>query len=110
MVATQFFYTLSLIAMLIAILFVTMYLLCIDDYYKISVLKWTGIDLIVAGNVFKAVLPPKVLMLKPRCCSKSASRGLVVTQHKVCLGEHPITLFKAIVTPLYGFDESKLIH
>jgi len=49
MVATQFFYTLSLIAMLIAILFVTMYLLCIDDYYKISVLKWTGIDLIVAG-------------------------------------------------------------
>ena len=51
MVATQFFYTLSLIAMLIAILFVTMYLLCIDDYYKISVLKWTGIDLIAAGNL-----------------------------------------------------------
>ena len=50
MVATQFFYTLSLIAMLIAILFVTMYLLCIDDYYKISVLKWTGIDLITAGE------------------------------------------------------------
>jgi hypothetical protein len=50
MVATQFFYTLSLIAMLIAILFVTMFLLCIDDYYKISVLKWTGIDLIVAGS------------------------------------------------------------
>jgi hypothetical protein len=49
MVATQFFYTLSLIAMLIAILFVSMYLLCIDDYYKISVLKWSGIDLIVAG-------------------------------------------------------------
>jgi hypothetical protein len=49
MVATQFFYTISLIAMLIAILFVTMYLLCIDDYYKVSVLKWTGIDLIVAG-------------------------------------------------------------
>ena len=60
MVATQFFYTLSLIAMLIAILFVTMYLLCIDDYYKISVLKWTGIDLIVAGNVFKSRFTPKV--------------------------------------------------
>jgi hypothetical protein len=28
-----------------------MYLLCIDDYYKISVLKWTGIDLIVAGMI-----------------------------------------------------------
>jgi len=54
MVATQFFYTLSLIAMLIAILFVSMYLMCIDDYYKINVLKWTGIDLIVAGKeIFK---------------------------------------------------------
>ena len=110
MVATQFFYTLSLIAMLIAILFVTMYLLCIDDYYKISVLKWTGIDLIVAGNVFKSRFTPKVLMLKPRCCSKLALRSLVVTQQKVCLGEHAITVFKAIVTRCTGLNEPKLIH
>ena len=26
-----------------------MYLLCVDDYYRVSVLRWTGIDLIVAG-------------------------------------------------------------
>ena len=32
-VATQFFYTLSFIAMLIAIIFVVMYLLCVDEYY-----------------------------------------------------------------------------
>ena len=56
MVATQFFYTLSLIAMLIAILFVTMYLLCIDDYYRVSVLRWTGIDLLVAGISYRLFL------------------------------------------------------
>jgi hypothetical protein len=48
-VATQFFYTLSFIAILIAIILVLMYLLCVDDYYRVSVLRWTGIDLIVAG-------------------------------------------------------------
>ena len=49
-VATQFFYTLSFIAILIAIILVLMYLLCVDDYYRVSVLRWTGIDLIVAGK------------------------------------------------------------
>ena len=49
-VATQFFYTLSLICMLIAITFVVMYLLCVDEYYRVNVLRWTGIDLIVGGN------------------------------------------------------------
>lgn len=48
-VATQFFYTLSFIAILIAIVLVLMYLLCVDDYYRVSVLRWTGIDLIIAG-------------------------------------------------------------
>merc|ERR1712018_354330 len=48
-VATQFFYTLSFIAMLIAIIFVVMYLLCVDEYYRVNVLRWTGIDLIVGG-------------------------------------------------------------
>ena len=49
-VATQFFYTLSFIAILVAIILVMMYLLCVDEYYRVSVLKWTGIDLIVAGE------------------------------------------------------------
>ena len=49
-VATQFFYTLSLICMLIAVTFVVMYLLCVDEYYRVNVLRWTGIDLIVGGN------------------------------------------------------------
>ena len=35
--------------MLIAIVFVLMYLLCVDEYYRVSVLRWTGIDLIVSG-------------------------------------------------------------
>jgi hypothetical protein len=35
--------------MLIAIVFIVMYLLCINEYYRVSVLKWTGIDLIVSG-------------------------------------------------------------
>jgi hypothetical protein len=49
-VATQFFYTLSFIAMLIALIFVVMYLLCVDEYYRVNVLRWTGIDLIVGGK------------------------------------------------------------
>ena len=50
-VATQFFYTLSFIAMLIAIIFVVMYLLCVDEYYRVNVLRWTGIDLIIGGKL-----------------------------------------------------------
>ena len=47
--AVQFFFTLCFTAMLIAIIFVVMYLLCVDEYYRVSVLRWTGIDLIVSG-------------------------------------------------------------
>ncbi len=36
--------------MLIAVIFVVMYLLCVDEYYRVSVLRWTGIDLIVGGE------------------------------------------------------------
>ena len=35
--------------MLVAIVFIVMYLLCINEYYRVSVLRWTGIDLIVSG-------------------------------------------------------------
>merc|ERR1712183_506662 len=42
-------YTLSFITMLIAAIFVCMYLLCVDEYYRVNVLRWTGIDLIVGG-------------------------------------------------------------
>ena len=48
-VATQFFYTLSFINMLIAVIFVVMYMLCVDEYYRVNVLRWTGIDLIIGG-------------------------------------------------------------
>jgi len=49
--ATQFFFTLCFVGMLIAIVFIVMYLLCINEYYRVSVLRWTGIDLIVSGAV-----------------------------------------------------------
>ena len=51
-VATQFFFTICFVGMLIAIGLVLMYLLCIDDYYRVKVLRWIGFDLIVAGMVF----------------------------------------------------------
>jgi hypothetical protein len=48
-VATQFFFTLCFVGMLLAIAMVLMYLLCIDDYYRVKVLRWTGVDLLVSG-------------------------------------------------------------
>ena len=36
-VATQFFFTLCFIGMLIAIALTLMYLLCIDEYYRVKV-------------------------------------------------------------------------
>lgn len=48
-VATQFFFTLCFVGMLLAIAMVLMYLLCIDDYYRVKVLRWTGVDLIVSA-------------------------------------------------------------
>ena len=61
--ATQFFYTLSFIAILVAIILVMMYLLCVDEYYRVSVLKWTGIDLIVAGE-FNQVMDISPILLQ----------------------------------------------
>ena len=51
MVATQTFFTLCFIGMLIGLLFILMYLLCINEYYRVSVLKWLGADLFVAGKL-----------------------------------------------------------
>jgi len=48
-VATQFFFTLCFVGMLLAIAMVLMYLLCIDDYYRVKVLRWTGVDLLVSA-------------------------------------------------------------
>jgi len=48
-IATQFFYTLSFIALLLSMILIVMYLLCVDEYYRVSVLKWTGIGLIFSG-------------------------------------------------------------
>ncbi len=53
MVATQFFFTLCLCGLLIAALLILMYLFCINDYYKIHVLRATGIDLIVSGELLQ---------------------------------------------------------
>jgi hypothetical protein len=50
-VATQFFFTLSLMGMIVAITFIVMYLMCVNDYYRVSVLRWTAIDLVVSGAV-----------------------------------------------------------
>ena len=50
-VATQFFFTICFVGMLIAIALVLMYLLCIDDYYRVKVLRWIGFDLIVGGKL-----------------------------------------------------------
>ena len=38
--ATQFFFTLCFIGMLIAIALTLMYLLCIDEYYRVKVSTW----------------------------------------------------------------------
>ena len=47
--ATQFFFTLCFIGMLISIALTMMYLLCIDEYYRVKVLRWIGFDLMVAA-------------------------------------------------------------
>jgi len=49
-VATQFFFTICFVGMLVAIAMVVMYLLCIDDYYRVKVLRWIGVDLIVGAG------------------------------------------------------------
>lgn len=49
-VATQFFFTICFVGMLVAIAMVLMYLLCIDDYYRVKVLRWIGFDLLVGAG------------------------------------------------------------
>lgn len=48
-VAVQFFFTLCFTGMLIAIALVLMYLLCIEEYYRVKVLRWTGFTLIISA-------------------------------------------------------------
>ncbi|QQP39236.1 Uncharacterized protein FKW44_020055 [Caligus rogercresseyi] len=48
-VVTQIFYTLGLTGLLLAVLLILIYVLCIDDFYRVRILKWTGIDLISSG-------------------------------------------------------------
>ena len=48
--ATQFFFTLCFCGLLVAILLLLMYLFCINDYYKVHVLRAIGIDLLVSGE------------------------------------------------------------
>jgi len=48
-VATQFFFTICFMSMLIAVGMVLMYLLCIESYHQIKVLRWIGFDLIIGG-------------------------------------------------------------
>jgi len=48
-VATQFFFTLCFVGMLLSMAMVLMYLLCIDDYYRVKVLKWIGFDLAISA-------------------------------------------------------------
>jgi hypothetical protein len=48
-VATQFFFTICFVGMLVAMAMVMMYLLCIDDYYRVKVLRWIGFDLLVGA-------------------------------------------------------------
>ncbi len=47
----QFFYTLSFIGMLVAAILIVMYLLCIGFEHRVRVLRWTGIDLLLSGNM-----------------------------------------------------------
>jgi len=48
-VATQFFFTICFVGMLVAMAMVMMYLLCIDDYYRVKVLRWIGFDLMIGA-------------------------------------------------------------
>ncbi|CAB4063977.1 unnamed protein product [Lepeophtheirus salmonis] len=49
-VATQFFFTICFTTMLLSIVLVLIYLLCIDEYYRVRMLRWTGFDLILSGG------------------------------------------------------------
>jgi len=48
-VATQFFFTLCFVGMLLSVGLVLMYLLCIDEYYRVKVLRWIGCVLVVGA-------------------------------------------------------------
>jgi len=48
-VAVQFFFTLCFIGVLLASVMVLSYLLCIEDYYRVKVLRWTGFTLVTSA-------------------------------------------------------------
>lgn len=50
-VATQFFFTLSFMNILLAIILVVVYLLFIQDAYRSHLLRYIGIDLLIAGSI-----------------------------------------------------------
>ena len=47
LISTYFY---SFPALLLSMILIVMYLLCVDEYYRVSVLKWTGIGLIFSGK------------------------------------------------------------
>lgn len=48
-VAVQFMYTLSLIGLLLVVAMVAMFLFCMEDYYRVKVLRWIGLALIISA-------------------------------------------------------------
>jgi len=48
-VATQFFFTICFVCMLVSLAVVLVYLLCIDDYSRVKVLRWVGLDLMIGA-------------------------------------------------------------
>jgi len=48
-VATQFFFTICFLAMMVAISMVLTYLLCLDEFYRIKILRWIGLDLLIGA-------------------------------------------------------------
>jgi len=48
-VAVQFMYTLSLIGLLITLALTAMFLFCMEDYYRVKVLRWIGLALVTSA-------------------------------------------------------------
>ncbi len=95
-VATQFFFTLSFMNILLAIILVVVYLLFIQDAYRSHLLRYIGIDLLIAGSInsltilirfkntfHKSLWFEKVeLNLHTTCfCKISSSNFAFVTKH-----------------------------
>merc|ERR1719309_1178323 len=41
-IATQFFFTICFVGLLLSLVLVLMYMLCIDEFYRVRVLRWIG--------------------------------------------------------------------